>query len=153
MGTSDHPQVGANTARTTTALWLAMLIGVGSYAGVAAYLTTAGPFAPGTVGLPRVLLWISVGYLAAVVAAAPVVEGAVRRQATSTTPPDLARAWQTEKVVGLAVRESGGLLGITVSLLMGSGRWAILFGAATVVSMFLAKPRSEELAARLADSI
>jgi F0F1-type ATP synthase membrane subunit c/vacuolar-type H+-ATPase subunit K len=102
----------------------------------------------GGAGVPRVLLWVALGYMIASIAAAPVVEQAVRKNATTRTPAEIARAWSTEKIVGLAIKEGAGLLGITVALLMGSGTWAVLFGAAAVGSMFLAAPEKADLTAR-----
>jgi F0F1-type ATP synthase membrane subunit c/vacuolar-type H+-ATPase subunit K len=104
---------------------------------------------PGADGIPGVLLWIAVAYLGASVVASPFVERAMESGTRPRGPKAIARAWQTEKIVGLAIRESAGLLGITVALLIGSPRWSILFGAATIVAMVMARPNRGELARRI----
>ena len=148
MTDSDARQQIESTVRTTRLIWLALMAGVATYAGVTWYLTSARVMALGGAGVPRVLLWVALGYMIASIAAAPVVEQAVRKNATTRTPAEIARAWSTEKIVGLAIKEGAGLLGITVALLMGSGTWAVLFGAAAVGSMFLAAPEKADLTAR-----
>jgi hypothetical protein len=149
MDQPDGNSIVATTARTTTILWLALMAGVALYAGVATYLSISQPIGPGAGGIPGILLWAAVAYLAASVVASPVVERAIASGGSPSNPEAIARAWQTEKIVGLAIRESAGLLGITVALLIGSGPWAILFGAATVIAMAMVRPSGEELARRI----
>jgi hypothetical protein len=148
MTDNDSRQQIESAVRTTRLIWLALMAGVAAYAGVTWYLTSTTDTALGSAGVPRVLLWVALGYMIASIAAAPVVEQAVRKNATTGTRTEIARAWSTEKIVGLAIREGAGLLGITVALLMGSGTWAILFETAAVGSMFLAAPEKADLAAR-----
>jgi hypothetical protein len=149
MTDSESRQQIESTIRTTRLIWLALMAGVAAYAGVTWYLTSTNDMALGGAGIPRVLLWIALGYMIASIAAAPVVEQAVWKNATAGTHAEIARAWSTEKIVGLAIREGAGLLGITVALLMGSGTWAVLFGAAAVGSIFLAAPERADLTARI----
>lgn len=54
-------------------------------------------------------------------------------------------AYQTRVVVGGALMEGGGLLGLVICLVAGQPGWALGIWAITAVSMGLARPRREEI--------
>lgn len=145
----DNRALILSTVRAARVMWLALMAGVGIYAAIAWYLARGGMAAPGGEGAPRILLWVALAYMVASIFAAPVVERAIRQNATATVPAEVARAWQTEKIVGLAIREGAGLLGVTVALLLGSGPWAIVFGAGAIGTIFLTRPDEADLGRRL----
>lgn len=127
----------------------ALVLGVVALAGVAAWLFVQGtaPLAAGAV--PPLALWIIAGVAASLFVVAPVLERSLREAPRGASPSEVAARYQTGTMVGFAVREAPGLMGVVVSLLVGSLVWAAGFALASVVAMTLAWPRRDDLVARL----
>lgn len=130
-------------------LLLAMAGGVLAFLAVAIFLVRSGEgLAPGAVpagALPAVGVAVLVMLLTA-----PVVQRSLARVGDpGATPPERISRWRVAAIVGAAVREGAGLLGIVAGLLAGSPLWIGLLGGAAVVSLLLALPGGDELEADL----
>jgi MFS family permease len=121
-----------------------MMAGVVVFGAVALTLLASGDFEPPGTALPDLL----VGGLAVasvlLIVAAPVVT----RKLAERRAQDLAAALQrhrTRVVIGFALREAAGALGILLALLTGFTSWGLALAGAALVTMGVAWPRREDL--------
>lgn len=136
------------TRRKLRFLVLAMAVGVLLFAGVAVWLVAGGalgtpePLPPGIVGM------VAVGVLVMLLVS-PVVE---RKLAAVPAGSDAAlrlRRWSTATIVGSALREGAGLLGVALASMAGSIPWVLAFGGISAGAILLAFPKGEEVEAAL----
>jgi len=80
---------------------------------------------------------------------AQIIRRKVQAVPPRATPEEVVRRWQTGWIVGQALREVVGILGLTIALLAGSITWVWAFAAASLVSMFLSPPWEHEIRTRL----
>lgn len=143
-GETPHEEV-SRVIRTGRILVLAMAGGVAVFTVVATVLVAGGTLgASGTIPSP-LLLGVGFGVLIMLLTA-PLVRRAIL-EAGPPPPAELPRRWLTALIVGSAVREGAGLLGIVLGLLAGSVPFIVGMGSAAVAALLLALPRGEELEA------
>lgn len=134
--------------RTTRILVLAMAVGVVVFLVGALVLLRSGSGIGGgalpTGALPGVGIAVLVMLLTA-----PVVQRTLATAPPGSAPPEALARWRTGVIVGSAVREGAGFLGIVAGLLAGSAPWMLALGGASILSLLLALPRGEELEADL----
>jgi len=80
---------------------------------------------------------------------AQIIRRKVQAVPPRATPEEVVRRWQTGWIVGQALREVVGILGLTLALLAGSITWVWAFAAASLVSMLLSPPWEHDLRIRL----
>ena len=80
---------------------------------------------------------------------AQIIRRKVQAVPPRATAEEVARRWQTGWIVGQALREVVGILGLTLALLAGSITWVWAFAAASLVSMLLSPPWEHDLRIRL----
>jgi hypothetical protein len=135
--------------RTTRILVLAMVGGVMLFLLVALVLIQTGSGVAGGGSIPVAAL-PAVGFAVLVMLlTAPVVQRTLSTVPAGAPAGEAVGRWRTGVIVGSAVREGAGLLGIVAGLLAGSALWVLVLGGASILSLLLALPRGEELEADL----
>lgn len=131
--------------RVLLVIWGALVAGVVIFAVVSYALLRSGAFQPvGGPGSPLAFTLITVGFGLLIVA--PFLGQAVGRRSTGAggTPANVA-AYQTSMIVGHALREAAGLLGVVTALVAGALLGGYVLAAAAVLMMIKGRPRREHL--------
>lgn len=89
-----------------------------------------------------VLAVLSIGHL---VAAQVLFSTRVRAAASLTSPEQRLETYRTSFILAFALREAVAVYGLVLSFLGGDVRWALVFGAAALVSMLLAWPKKSAI--------
>ncbi len=138
MSTSDR-------FRALTVVWLALMLGTGTYAAVAYALLASVAVDFQTPLGPEIM---NVGGAFAVVQ----ILGALmlRRRLVAGIPRDAPsderlRRYYSACITSLALVEGGGILVVTLALVTGSASWALVGGGAAVVVMLMARPAPTDL--------
>ncbi len=134
--------------RPLKVIWLVMIAGLVACTVVVTYVLRKGLF--GAAGSVR---WGAAIYPGMVLAGglfvAPFVQRLLEKAPSFATRSEVIRRWQTGWLVGQAIRESVGLGGLVLALLVGSPQWAFGFGVASALSMIMTPPWESQLIARL----
>lgn len=139
----------ARALRTTRILVLAMTVGVALVLVGALVLLRSGRDLVSGETLPAgALPGVGIAVLVMLLTA-PVVQRTLGSAPPGSAPPDALGRWRTGVIVGSAVREGAGFLGIVAGLMAGSAPWMLALGGASILSLLLALPRGEELEADL----
>ncbi|HZD06018.1 MAG TPA: hypothetical protein VE173_14000 [Longimicrobiales bacterium] len=136
--------------RTVQIIVLALVLGVVMFTGVAVAMIVAGLMSSGGELFGPGFL----GFVALVVAVLLVLAPLLRRRVLESgeSPQDedaVLDRWMTATVVGMAVREGAGLMGVALALVSGSIPWTLIFGLASAAAMVLGWPRAEEVRERI----
>jgi F0F1-type ATP synthase membrane subunit c/vacuolar-type H+-ATPase subunit K len=134
--------------RPLKTIWLAMIAGVVAATAVVLFLIRAAVVTPipafRTGAGATIAILLVLGLIAA-----QFVRRIVERAPASATRTQVAVKWQTGWIVGQAIKEAIGLLGLVVALLTGAPQWALAFGVASAASMLMTPPWETELHHRL----
>lgn len=128
--------------RTTFIIWAGLLGGVTFFMGAVVALTTGaiGDWTPTLdPGLAGTLMILPISSM---------VGGIVFRRRElkrSGESEQRLNAYQTQVIIGGAMQEGGGLLGLALALAAGQPTWALGLWALTAVAMGLTRPRRDEL--------
>lgn len=128
--------------RTILLIWASLLGGVTLFTGAVLALTTGAigawtPTLDPELAAPLMILPVS-----------SMVGGIVFRRGEAKRSGDAAQrltAYQNQVIVGAALQEGGGLLGLVLCLLAGQPTWAVGVWAVTAVAMGLTRPTRDEL--------
>jgi hypothetical protein len=135
--------------RILNVICFALAASVGLYMAIAwLVLEVVGfeaPLASGVGYLPQLLSLL--GFLPLILA--PLVSGSLLKKISTadqeTSPEQVGTAFQTATVVGFALRESGAVVGLVLSLLTGQLFWCLALGGASLLAMMMGWPRREHL--------
>ena len=138
----------AQRVRPLKVIWLAMIAGVVAFTGVVYFLIISQTVRP----IPA--LRAGAGATLAIVLVLALVGANYVRKIVEKTPPSATRSqvaakWQAGWIVGQAIKEVIGLLGLVLALLVGASSWAMAFGVASAASMIMTPPWEAELRHRL----
>jgi hypothetical protein len=127
-------------------VWGAMLMSLAVFATVVWILLRRG-------GIGRPLEPTMMATLGVIVALAMLLAPIVRRQLEKAPrgagPNQIAQRWQVGWLVGQALKEGVGIVGLVVGLLAGSSAWALGFAVASLGSMIMTPPWEHELRIRI----
>jgi hypothetical protein len=145
---SDGDRV-AEQLRFLNVVCLAMVASVFAFGVVAWFLTRdgnalAGPQLPGWVG------WVGAAVAIALLVAAPVVqrknlESTARGQRPEEQAIGALESYRLGTLLGFLLRDGAAIVGLMLTVVTGEPMWTYGLGAVTVVAMFWAWPRREEL--------
>lgn len=131
--------------RTTRILVLAMAAGVLLFLAGAVLLLRSGSGIGDGGALPAgALPGVGIAVLVMLLTA-PVVQRTLSTVPAGAPAGEVVARWRTAVIVGSAVREGAGLVGIVAGLLAGSALWVLVLGGSSILSLLLALPRGEEL--------
>lgn len=136
--------------RTVQIIAFALVLGVLMFTGVAVamilaeLMTTGGElFGPGFLGFVALVV-------ALLLVLAPMLRRRVLESGERPTDADaVLDRWMTATLVGMAVREGAGLMGVALALVSGSLPWILAFGLASAAAMILGWPRAGEVRERI----
>lgn len=105
-------------------------------------------------GVPAVVPWVLAVAAVLALGAGATVSRTIyaQRCAGVTSPAARLDAYQQATIVGFAVREWAGILGLVATLLTGNLAWCVGLCAAAAIAMLAAWPRRERLAAIASDA-
>ncbi len=137
------PALAASPPNPLTALrviCLAMIVGVVILGAVGAVLVRTGTVRPEA--FPAAGTWSLAGVALLQLLLAPVLERRIAAGGgAASAAADRARRAVGGKIVGFALREAAGILGVVLGLLTGELRWILGLGGLAVATMLLAFPR------------
>lgn len=139
----ETPDVDARL-RIMTVIWLALTMGVLMFAAVAYGLVFMGSMGEPTLdsSLVTFIAPVLLVMMAAGVVLGRRLESAIPRDADST---EKVNRYQMARIIALATQEGPALLVIVLGMLSGAGGWIVAAAAVGVWSMFLARPRRDDL--------
>lgn len=129
-------------------VWVALLMSVAAFAGVVGFILRRGGLDVGQ-SIPREVLTYGAVVIVLIIPLARIAQRKVEAVPPRATADEVARRWQAGWIVGQALREAVGIVGLTLALLAGSIPWVWGFAAASLGSMLLAPPWEHELRVRL----
>jgi F0F1-type ATP synthase membrane subunit c/vacuolar-type H+-ATPase subunit K len=134
--------------RPLRTIWLSMIFGVVLFTAVVMVLINQAVVTP----IP--VLRAGAGSTIAILLVLGLIGAQFVRKMIEKTPPSATRTqvatrWQTGWLVGQAIKEAIGMLGLVLALLTGAGPWAMAFGIASAASMVMTPPWEAELHQRL----
>jgi hypothetical protein len=134
--------------RPLKTIWLAMIAGVLVTTVVIMFLINAAAVRP----IPA--LRAGAGSTIAILLVLGLIGAQFARKLVEKTTPsatrsEVARKWQAGWLVGQAIKEGIGMLGLVLALFTGASSWAMAFGAASAASMIMTPPWEAELLHRL----
>ena len=130
--------------RQLRVVWFALMMIVAAFAGVAAFLLRSGGLEVGWT-LSRAELTYGAVVTVLILPLAQIVRRKIQAVPPRATAEVVARRWQAGWIVGQALREVVGIVGLTLALLAGSITWVWAFAAASLVSTLLSPPWEHEL--------
>lgn len=142
-----NPELTTLVQRQSTTMQIictALMASLGMYVGIGWFLQKQGDFTMGPVpdGLPFILSLTGFSMLIV----AEIVFRALAARARRVEPPEgRLIPYQSAVVVGFALRESAGVLGLVLTLLTGDLRWVVGLSSFAVVAMVAAWPRRSTL--------
>ena len=123
--------------------------GVLAYTGIAAALVVSGAWTDAVLADSTVLAAVALA-VALLLVLAPVLR---RRILEGREPPgdadEVLSRWVGASILGMALRDGAGVLGVTAGLLAASVPWILGFGIAALAAMGLAWPRGDEVRERM----
>lgn len=78
-------------------------------------------------------------------ALAPVVRRRMLESGRAADTDEVVQRWGNATIVGHALREGAGLLGVTIGLVTGSVAWILGLGVVSLTAMLLGWPRGDEV--------
>ena len=142
-----RPDIDARL-KIMTVIWLALSMGVLSFAAVAYGLVFTGSMGEPT--LDSSLVTMVAPVLLAMMAGGVVLGRRLESGIPRDAPDDeKINRYQTARIIALATQEGPALAVIAMGLISGAGGWIAAAAAVGVWSMFLARPRREDLEALL----
>ena len=142
-----NPELNTLVQRQTTTIQIictALMVSLGMYVGIAWLLQKQGEFTmgPAPEGLPLILSLTGVSMLII----AEIVFRALAARARRIEPPEgRLIPYQSAVVIGFALRESAGVMGLILTLLTGDLRWVVGLSFLAFVAMVAAWPRQSTL--------
>ena len=147
-------EVVSEQMRFLNVVCFALVASVGAYS-VVAWFLSGDSSALAAPDLPSALAWVGAAVAIALLVAAPIArrkmleKGALgghshERQATAL------EGYRLATLLSFILREGAAIIGLMLTLLTGDPIWCYALGALTIVAMFTAWPRREELEAALA---
>ncbi len=120
------------------------------YAGIGFLSATQGDIEPMALpeAVPGVLAAAAVCIL---LTAGPIVSAMIRGSAKKTEPTSRLDGVTTAVVIGMAIRESPGIIGLVLTFLTGDPRWVIGLAGISILAMVAAFPRRSTLEKLLRD--
>jgi len=143
-----EPDELSGRIRQLRVVWFALMMSVAAFAGVAGFLLRSGGLEVGQT-LSRGALTYGAVVTVLILPLAQIVRRKVQATPPRAAAEEVARRWQAGWIVGQALREVVGILGLTLALLAGSITWVWAFAAASLGSMLLSPPWEHELRIRL----
>ena len=143
-----EPDEVSGQIRQLRIVWFALMMSIAAFAGVAGFLLRSGGLEIGQT-LPRAALTYGAIVTVLILPLAQIVRRKVQAAPPRAAAEEVARRWQAGWIVGQALREVVGILGLTLALLAGSITWVWAFALASLGSMLLSPPWEHELRARL----
>ncbi len=130
---------------------MAGIMSLVAYVGVAFVLIRQGVIEPTAIPtlLPPVLSTIAVTNL---LTAGFIVKGLIEKARTVNPPADRLDAYRVAMIVGVALRESSGVIGLVLTLLTGSLLWVCLLCVLATISILSNFPTRSALENLLRDS-
>ena len=136
--------------RVMTMLWLFLIMGVITFGGVAYGLLTSGTM--GVDAIEPTLLSMIAPVLMVMMVGGIVVGNRLERAIPRGAPPaERIHRYQAARIVAMASQEGPALAIMILSLLAGERTWVIAAAALGIWTLFLARPRREDLEALLRD--
>lgn len=142
------PAALAVRIRTVQLVVAALALGVLIFTGVSVGLITAGVMGSGVSAGPTLPLFAAL-VAALLLALAPVLRRHIADPARAGDEDGFVTRWASATIVAAALREGAGLLGITVSMIVGSAMWALAFGVASLAAIGLGWPQADDLKRRI----
>ncbi|MCD4748917.1 MAG: hypothetical protein K8R59_06030 [Thermoanaerobaculales bacterium] len=142
-----NPELSALVQRQTTTMQIicaALTASLGFYVGIAWLLQRQGSFTMGPVPEDLPLILSLTGFSLLIVAEI-VFRGLAARARRVEPPEGRLIPYQSAVVVGFALRESAGVLGLVLTLLTGDLRWVVGLSLLAGVAMVAAWPRRSTL--------
>ena len=132
--------------RRLRVIWLALMFSVATFYLVVWFLlkrsgATEFRAIPGLVP--------AAGIVAAILLLAPIIRRRLEAAPRTAGPEEIASRWATGWLVGQAIKEAVGILGLVIALLAGSTSWALGFAIASVASMIMTPPWEHEVRLRI----
>ena len=134
--------------RRLRVIWLALLLIVVIFAGAVRYMLHSGGLSGAPTFSRAGLTYIAV-MVALALLSAPLLRRKVEAVPPGATAVQVVQRWQAGWIVGQAVKEAVGMVGLVIGLLARSPAWALGFAIASVGSMLLTPPWEHELRLRL----
>jgi hypothetical protein len=145
MERSDLQALARTTATLLAVLCAAFALSQLVYFGIAWFLLRGpGALEPLAAALPGVLSWVLAAVGLGMVMAAPALQSSLLRQARESagSVEEYLGRHRAAAVIGYALRESAGVIGLVVSLLGGDLRWVLGLGLLAAVTLLGAWPRT-----------
>ena len=147
-------EVVSEQMRFLNVVCFALVASVGAYSVVAWYLSSEGGALAGP-ELPSALAWVGAAVAIALLVAAPIARRKMLEKSSvtmlSSERDDTAvESYRLATLLSFMLREGAAIVGLMLTILTGEATWCYALGAITVVAMFSAWPRREELEALLA---
>ena len=143
-----EPDELSERIRQLRIVWFALMMSVAVFASGVGFLLRSDGLELGQT-LSRGVLTYGAIVVVLILPLAQIVRRKVQAVPPRATAEEVVRRWQTGWIVGQALREVVGILGLTLALLAGSITWVWAFAAASLVSMLLSPPWEHELRTRL----
>ena len=143
-----EPDELSERIRQLRIVWFALMMSVAAFAGVVWFLLRSDGLELGHT-LSRGALTYGAIVTVMILPLAQIVRRKVQAVPPRATAEEVTRRWRAGWIVGQALREVVGILGLTLALLAGSITWVWAFAAASLVSMLLSPPWEHELRTRL----
>ena len=139
-----EPDELSERIRRLRIVWFALMASVATLTGVAGFVIRSGGLGLGQ-PLSRGTLLYGAVVTVLILPLAQLVRRKIQAAPPQSTSEEVARRWHTGWIVGQALRELVGILGLTLAVLAGSTSWVWAFAAASLVSMLLSAPWEHEL--------
>lgn len=143
-----EPDAITARVRPLRIIWFALMMGVALFFLVVWFLLKQRLLQPPQGLSPSLLGALAIG-VALLLPLAPVVRRRTERYPRTAGPDEIARKWQAGWIVGQALKEAVGILGLVLSLLAGATTWAFAFALVSIVSMAMTPPWDHELRLRI----
>src|SRR3954464_15134078 len=134
--------------RKLRTIWLALMFGVALWFLIVWFLIKRHLFEP-PAGLNLNLLGTLAIGVALLLLLAPVMRRRLERFPRTAGPDVIAQRWQLGWLVGQALKEAVGFIGLAISLLAGATTWAFAFAMISIVSMAMTPPWDHEVRLRI----
>jgi hypothetical protein len=143
-----EPDELSGRIRQLRIVWFALMMSIAAFAGVVWFLLRSNGLELGQT-LSRDALTYGAIVTVLILPLAQIVRRKVQAVPPQATADEVTRRWQAGWIVGQALREVVGILGLTLALLAGSITWVWAFAAASLGSMLFSPPWEHELRSRL----
>ena len=121
------------------------MIAVAIFAGVAVFLNRSGMITPLTGPTGQTIRYGAIVFVFGGLVLASVLGRRLRKVVAGAGVNAAVKGYVVHAILPQAMREGFGLIGITAGMLTGSESWILIFAAASVSSLFMARPRMRDL--------